>query len=91
MFPEGCKIIQWLIDLIISAINGLIKALIARLVSTLINESVAYIIKFILAKLQCFKDIQAIPDKLKKIAKRAELLKKQLAIEYSKAPSPLVS
>ena len=30
-----------------------------------------------------------IPDKLKKVAKRADLLKKQLDIEYSKAPSPM--
>ena len=84
-----CKIIQWLIDLVISAINGLIKALIARLVSSLMNETVAYIIKFILSKYQCYKDIMAIGDKLAKIKKRADLLKDQLMIEYNKAPSPM--
>ena len=84
-----CKIIQWLVDLVISAINGLIKALIARLVSSLMNETVAYLIKFILAKYQCYKDIMAIGDKLNKVKKRADLLKEQLKIEYSKAPSPM--
>ena len=84
-----CKIIQWLIDLIISAINGLIKALIARLVSSLMNESVAYIIKFILAKYQCYKDIMSISDKLDRIKRRAALLKEQLQVEYNKAPSPM--
>ena len=84
-----CKIIQWLIDLIISAINGLIKAIIARLVSSLMNENLAYIIKFILAKLQCVKDIMAISKKLDTIKKRADNLSAQLKIEYNKMPDPM--
>ncbi len=84
-----CKIIQWLVDLIISAINGLIKAIIARLVSSLMNENLAYIIKFILAKLQCIKDIMAISKKLDTIKKRADNLIAQLKVEYSKMPDPM--
>jgi len=81
-----CKLIQWVVDIIVSAINALIKATISRLIQSIMNEKIAYIIKFILEKYQCFLDIKDIPIKLDTIKTRTQSLIETFEKDFESAP-----
>ena len=74
--PCGCDIIcvilQSIIDVIVKAINQILGYIAKKIIDLTMNASVAYIIKFILAKIQCLFEISVIKDNIKKVKERAK-------------------
>ena len=83
-----CKILQWILDLILSTVKALVESIIAKILKMVMNEHVAYIIKFILHKLQCAKDIAAFTDNIKKIRDKANILNSQNKQDLNKMTDP---
>jgi len=70
-----CKIIQWVVDLIISTAKGLITMIIKKLVQAIMNEHVSYIIKMVIDKYKCFLDGKEFNDNMDILEERADALK----------------
>jgi len=89
-----CKLLQWILDLILSSVNALIKNIIDRILKGTMNEKIAYIIKFISQKLQCALDIAKIGDNIAEIKNRADSLKNSNSlnkmVDAAYCPAPQV-
>ena len=70
-----CKLIQWVVDLIISTAKGLIKLIITKLVQAIMNEHVSYIIKMVIDKYKCYLDGAAFNDNMDALEERSNALK----------------
>jgi hypothetical protein len=84
-----CSLVQWLINLIMGAIQTMISKIVDSILNAVISKEMAYIIKFIRAKLQCVVDIMAIPENWKKISTQAELVinSQQMKMSYAEDPT----
>jgi hypothetical protein len=84
-----CSLIQWLVNLIMDAINTMILKIIDAILNAVVPKEIAYVIKFIRAKLQCAVDIMEIKNNWEKISKRATSLieQQQMKMEYAQDPS----
>jgi len=70
-----CKLIQYIVDLIISTAKGLVKLIITKLIQAITNEHVSYIMKVIIDKYKCYLDIAAYDDNVTELEAKSESLK----------------
>lgn len=84
-----CKLIQYVVDLIMSSIKEMFNRIVQMILNSVMTKEMAYLIKFIKAKLQCLIDILAIPENLKMISNRAKqtLEAMQQALQYATEPA----
>jgi len=84
-----CRLIQALVDIIISSINNILQSLVKLLIQSIMNEKLSYILKFILSKYKCYLDFKATEDNLEKIKLKAKQLNQKFDIPFNEATDPL--
>lgn len=67
-----CKLLQWVLDIILSTVKALVASIIDRIIKMTMNEHVAYILRYIRHMAQCAIDIAAFSDNINSIKSRAD-------------------
>ena len=83
-----CKLIQYVVDIIMSAIKSMFDRIVQMILNSVMTKEMAYIIKFVKAKLQCLIDILAIPENLKLISNRAKSVLEEIQQSLIYATEP---
>lgn len=84
-----CRLIQYIVDTIMGAIKAIFNRLVDMILNSIMTKEMAYILRFVRAKLQCLIDILAIPDNINIISERAKNLidEMQMKLQYAMEPS----
>ncbi len=84
-----CRLIQYIVDTIIGAIKDMFNRIVDMILNSVMTKEMAYILRFVRAKLQCVIDILAIPDNISIISKRAQNLidEMQMKLRYASEPA----
>jgi len=69
-----CKLIQLLVDMILSAVSEITNTIVKNVINACLNEKVSYIIKFILDKYQCFLNAKELRENKERIKKLSDYL-----------------
>jgi len=79
-----CKLLQWLLDIILSSANAMIQAVIDKITQAVMNEHVKYILDLILYYAQCALDISNISKNIDRIKDKSNALKELNKQELNK-------
>lgn len=84
-----CRLIQYVVDAIINAVKDMFNRLVDMILNSVMTKEMAYILRFVRAKLQCLVDVLAIPENIKLISDRAKDLieEMQMKLQYASEPA----
>lgn len=71
-----CKLIQWVLDLLLSTTKSIVNLIMKKIVDMTMNEYAGYILKLVLNGLQCYEDITNFSKIQEDIQKKTEIIKK---------------
>lgn len=83
-----CRLIQYVVDAIINAVKDMFNRLVDMILNSVMTKEMAYILKFVRAKLQCLIDVLAIPENIKLISERAKNLIEDMQMKLQYATEP---